>query len=97
MIDIMQGINHIIFLLILLDYDQPHPECRWEMHDCGDVDVSCSGRSESVRLDAKNELLTGQCFAIKTKSYGNFKNYEVKVDMQNVDSADGVSQGHLGI
>ena len=78
--------------------------CKWGIHQCTDGEVICNGdsplNSNTIKLDAEynNQLHFRQlCFAINDRDHGSFSNYEIQVDMLNINSNNGVQYGHLGI
>ena len=74
--------------------------CKWDVYYCTKSETSCNKESLTdagiIKLDAEdNEEYP--CFAIHDKDYGNFENYQIQVDMLNVNSEEGPQYGHLGL
>ena len=69
---------------------------KWDVMNCNQVELSY-GDSESILLDAKRPLDDEHCFAIKDKDNGDYRNYEVKVDLLSLESAEGQNSGYIGI
>ena len=69
---------------------------KWDVMNCNQVEVS-SGDIESILLDAKRPLDEEQCIAINDKDYGDYKNYEIEVDLLSLESVEGQNSGHLGV
>ena len=69
---------------------------KWDVMNCNKVELSL-GANDGILLDAKRPLDEEQCIAIKDQDYGDYKNYEIKVDLLSLESAEGQNSGHLGI
>ena len=69
---------------------------KWDVMNCNQVEFS-SGDIESILLDAKRPLDEEQCIAINDKDYGDYKNYEIEVDLLSLESVEGQNSGHLGV
>ena len=70
--------------------------CSWKAMHCDRDEVLCD-ENESILLDAKNPQRTEHCFAIRDKSIGKFRNYEIEVEMLSLESKEGQNSGYLGI
>ena len=94
---------HIVLALSFVWAACSEDSFKWDIINCDKAEVThndASDRgSEKILLDAANKLsnMTGHCVAIKDRAYGEFSNYEIRVDMLNVASAGGVNFGHIGI
>ena len=71
---------------------------EWDIHNCGHVEFS-SKPVESVYLDAKQRQLEEyeHCYAIQGNGKGEFKNYEISVDMLSLESVEGINSGNVGL
>ena len=92
---------------------QQPPMCKYDVHNCGHVEVICGGFEETLHLDAKHLNVSSrhissasiqfslpsleQCFAIKDDDKGKFGNYEVEVEILSFESLRGINSGHLGV
>ena len=97
----MNKMFHAIWQIILLSfiYHQVAVEgttCKWDVMHCDKSEVLCSN-DERILLDAKNPLNREHCFAVKDNDYGDFRNYEIKVDLLSLESNEGQNSGYLGI
>ena len=99
----MNGTYLLLMLIGFANGQQFEGSFKWDMYDCyksevTNNDVSDRG-SETVLLDATNPAYTTAkyCMAVKDENYGEFGNYETRVDVLNVASKDGINFGHLGI
>ena len=70
--------------------------CKWDVTYCNRNEFSCADE-ESIFLDAKRPLDEEHCFAIKDEDNGDYKNYEIEVDLLSLESAEGQNSGYLGI
>ena len=84
------------FLVFLSGISANGNPCKWDVTYCNRNEVSC-GERESILLDAKQPLDDEHCFAIKDKDYGDYRNYEVKVDLLSLESAEGQNSGYIGM
>jgi len=69
---------------------------KWDVMNCNQVELSY-GDSESILLDAKRPLDEEQCIAIKDQDYGDYKNYEIEVDILSLESVEGQNTGNVGV
>ena len=94
----MQFVLHLLLLFLCLHvHHVVHgSSCKWDVSYCNQVEVSC-GEIESILLDAKRPLDEEHCIAIKDKDYGDYRNYEIYVDLLSLESAEGKNSGYLGI
>ena len=51
----------------------------------------------AIRQEEAKDEEAGLCFAVDDKDYGDFQNYEIQVEMLNINSNSGPEFGHLGI
>lgn len=65
------------------------------MH-CDREEILCNPE-ESILLDSKRPLLRTHCLAIKDLDRGKHSNYEIGVDLLNLESKEGKNTGYLGI
>ena len=75
-------------------------DCNWDVHNCNHAEVLCnSEEEESVYLDAKdpNAEESDHCYAILDEDKGEFKNYEISVEMLSLESTEGTNSGNVGI
>ena len=70
--------------------------CKWDVMHCDKSEVLCS-KDESILLDSKNPLNAEHCFAIMDYDNGDFRNYEIQVDLLSLESNEGQNSGYLGI
>ena len=90
---------HVFFFNLVFQVQiaiQGTPFCKWDVTYCSRNEVSC-GENESIFLDAKRPLDEEHCFAIKDKDSGDYKNYEIGVDLLSLESVEGQNSGNLGI
>ena len=69
---------------------------KWDVVNCNEAEVS-SGDIESILLDAKRPLDEEQCIAINDKDYGDYRNYEIEVDLLSLESVEGQNSGNVGV
>ena len=69
---------------------------KWDVMNCNEAEVS-SGNIESILLDAKRPLEEEQCIAIKDKDYGDYRNYEIEVELLSLESVEGQNSGQVGV
>ena len=69
---------------------------KWDVVNCNEAEVS-SGDIESILLDAKRPLDEEQCIAINDKDYGDYRNYEIEVDLLSLESVEGQNSGQVGV
>ena len=71
--------------------------CKWDIHNCGHAETLCKPE-ESVYLDAKGPKSddVDHCFAIQDEDKGEFKNYEISVEMLSLESTEGINSGNVG-
>ena len=102
-----------VWLISCAMAQQQIPMCKYDVHNCGHVEVVCGGFEEKIHLDAKhlnvssrhisslsiqfNQPPLAQCFAIKDDDKGKFGNYEVEVEIHSFESVRGRNCGQLGI
>ena len=68
---------------------------KWDVMNCNQVELSCG--DDSILLDAKRPLDEEQCIAIKDQDYGDYKNYEIEVDLLSLESVEGQNSGNIGV
>ena len=71
---------------------------EWDIHNCGHAEFA-STPEQSIYLDAKHKQLEEyeHCYAIHDEGKGEFKSYEISVDMMSLESVEGVNSGNVGL
>ena len=88
--------NFIAFCVYCNQAEAQATSCKWDVMHCDKSEVLCSG-GEQILLDSKNPLHADHCFAIKDNDNGDFRNYEIQVDLLSLESNEGQNSGYLGI
>ena len=86
----------VLILVMQVQLSVQGSPCKWDVTQCNRNEVSC-GENESILLDAKRPLDDEHCFAIRDKDNGDYRNYEINVDLLSLESNEGQNSGYLGI
>ena len=93
---LLVGFGSIILCLACVQVAVLGSPCKWDVKHCYEDEVSCD-ENESILLNAKRPLDEEHCLAIKDKDHGDYRNYEIEVDLLSLESAEGQNSGYLGI
>ena len=89
----------IVYYVFSLSLEvKPDGICSWDIQNCFHEEISCS-ENQYVYLDAKESKADRRdhCFAVNDGYQGEFKNYEMSVEMLSLKSSEGPNSGTIGL